>query len=191
MPDEYVQTKRARAAVKSIEKAVADWTKQHTKASMRVVWGHANKEDAEAERKLPKAYQRQYGLINWHSLDFELMVYQLGDPDDPCLCHLQARFEEPQLLPLTPRNLYNVLRCCEDAVSLSVCPSMESEAVLVFGVETAVPVENLTGRVLRDVLARLRMSHNSAFECLAKKQGEDYWTLDGGAEPGAAPDLGG
>jgi hypothetical protein len=191
MPDEFVEAKWARAAVESIERAISDWTNQHpTTVPIRVVWGHANKEDADAEREDSEAYQHQHGLMNQLGLDFELLISQHGDPNHPNLCHILTRFDDPQLLPLTPRDLYNVLGCCADAVSLSVHPDTESERILVLGVETCVPVENLTGRVLHDALSRLSMSHNLAFDRLASKRGDDHWAIDGGAEPDAESDGG-
>jgi hypothetical protein len=183
MPDEFVQAKWARTAVESIERAISEWNNQHrTRVPIRVVWGHANKEDAEAEREIPKARQCHNGLINLLRLDFELLISQHGDPDHPNRCHIRTRFQEPQPLPLTPRDLYNVMRCCDDAISLSVHPNMESDGILVSGVETCVPVENLTGRALHDALSRLSTSHNLAFERLAKRSGDDHWAMDGGAE---------
>jgi len=181
MFDKFVRAEWAREAVGRIEGAVSELNCQiHTIVPIRIVWGRANEEEVEAENEAPKGRPFQYGLINCFDLDFELFISRQGDRAHPTLCRLRTRFERPQLLPLTPRELYNVLRCCEDGVSLWVLPNQEPTGILVLGVRTLLPVENLTGRVLYDALSRLRSSHNLAFDQLARGRGDDWWLMDGG-----------
>ena len=108
MSDEFVDARWARDAVNQVERAMLDWNQEHASSvPIRVVWGHANKEDADEERKLPKSYQHQHGLINWLSLDFDLLISKHGDSDHPNLCRIETRFAELQPLPLTRGQLAN------------------------------------------------------------------------------------
>ena len=181
MSDEFVNTKWAKVAVEIIEHAISECEQQNPgKVPIRVVWGHPNKEEADAEREVPKEYQHQHGLINWLDLDFELLISQHGDPDHPNLCHISTYFPEQQELPLSHRELYNLMRSCQDAITLSLHPAFDSGAILVFGVQTCISVENLTGRILYDALFRLSTSHQLAMGWLAEGSGDDYWKMDGG-----------
>lgn len=180
MDGDFVKAKWAQDAVASIETAVAQVNTTHPRAKpIRIVWGHRYQDEAREECREPLRYQQQNGLMAYRDLDIGLLITEGGDKSFPRHCQLRTQFPYHNL-PLTAKELFNVIRSCQDGVSLAIMPDMLSPNIIVGGVETSIPVEGLTGRILYDALSRLSTSHSLVCNLLTCGEGDDWWSMNGG-----------
>jgi hypothetical protein len=183
MKEDMVKARWAREAVAAINAAVEDWNARHPRAQpLRIVWGYRHAEETELEAAESARYRFQQGLLSYRGLDVEISINRHCDPDHPNPCHFTTTFEFVLRLPTAAPLLYNCFRCLEDGVKLRLLPESGDERVIaVLGVETTIPVEGVTGRILGDALSRLSMSHSLAWDRISRDKGDDHWGMDGGS----------
>jgi hypothetical protein len=89
------------------------------------------------------------------------------------------KLEELPILPLgdVPR-LYNVLRSCDVGIQLRLRPDPETQAIVVSGLSTRIPIEGLTMRVLAEALMNLHLNTDAVWNWISQNEGEDLWTMD-------------
>jgi hypothetical protein len=182
MSDDLLRTKWAKDARALMEQAIEGANlaipAKAREDAMRIVWGCANQEAAQREKRKPTKRRLQRGLLSWEGDDFELTLsggnyHQLY----PKSCDVELLFPGDEILPLEPNRLFNVLQCCADNVSFCMFPDVEAEQIVLWGVQTELAVEALTGRTLYDALIRLQMSRTRALDYLIDGEGEDYWSM--------------
>lgn len=168
----------ARDAVAIVERAVSELREAYPRSGpMAVKWGHPDPELAQMESEMSPDSRNQYGQLHHHDLDISIEIGKHGDSDFPNPMHIRTSFGAPQRLPLEARDVFNVLSCCQDGVSLSLMPDVAESAVLVSGVTTLLAVEVLNGRVLHDALFRVAVSHEGVLDRLAHDKGDDHWAM--------------
>ena len=174
----FVETKWAQEAVRAMEIAIDDVNcKYPLMTPMRVEWGPFNPDLAELQRGMPHDFQTQYGLLTYLDDLIQLSVCAGADGASPDMIDFCQKFDEPQVLPLDAKGLYNALSCCrEDAVVPNLTPDADTEEIVVTGVRITIPVESLTGRILRDTLERLSMGGGLLENRLSNDIGDDYWS---------------
>lgn len=166
--------------VVAIETAVTAWNAAHKEhAHIRLVWGYADAEEAAEEAAEDPDYQQPSALLSFLDIDYELSLCKSGDPEayDDRL-YLYTELPSPSNLPLVARDLFDVLKCCEDNVQLSIVPAGRNE-VAVTGVSTTLSAKTVTSLNLRDALSRLSTSCTLCFYRLNGK-GDDHWGFWGG-----------
>jgi hypothetical protein len=107
---------------------------------------------------------------------FELALSTRVDSDDLDRCRIFTKLPLPTVLPREARALYNVLMSCEDGVTLRIAPEVRLDPeVLVEGVSTVVPIEEITGMILLDALQRVGMTADAVHQQLTTEEGHDHW----------------
>jgi hypothetical protein len=190
-----------------VEQAVKEIKEMYPRApESRLVWGYANKEEEElaesvaaipyevieispegTEKLISRKYpfQEEEALLNWCNEDYELHIHADGDSEHPDPCHITLRAADSQILPRRDaRQLFNVLKRCEDGVSLVLIPDDDPEDrdpdIGIGGVTATIPVETMTGRTLHDTLSRLSLSAARLKSYFAGEDDYDIWKAYGG-----------
>ena len=123
----------------------------------------------------------------WAGDETELTISPKGGRENLDFVDFRVKFTSPSgqelLVPLSPRELYNVHACLDRNIKLRLVPRDEPERIFVIGAETSVPVEGLTGQTLYDVVTRLHMSR-LAVDAIGDI-GDDWWDMHLEEEPSA------
>lgn len=185
------------AAMKKLDSVVSDWNAANPTADpIRIVWGFADTDAEENERKLEDRFQRQHGLLNWKSFDFDLFIEQglVGEYEESEIRELEScagslacvrisiRFPEVRPLPRSAPTLYNALVDCGTARPV-IAPMPDNDdpnngEILVLGIDIHVVIENLNFRVLSHHLADLWWSSTCLRDRLLNDFGYDAWNED-------------
>ena len=158
MVESLDEKKRALNAVKAIDVAVADVIRHHPLLrTKRVAWEHDDPEEAELLRVTPGGYRLLQGAMRCLDYDVELDV-RVGRDDDGVLDNVDilAVLNEPLVLPPDPGELRDALACClEHSVIPVLAHDEDTDSIIAHRVTVNVPIESLSGRILRDALDRL------------------------------------
>jgi putative zinc finger/helix-turn-helix YgiT family protein len=179
-------------AIDKMQRAVDEWNRTYPERKpMRIAWGFANREEEAEEAKQPRPYRHAEALLDFCDGCYEIALSQSGDPDYPDNCHIDTSFsswpnirtDDAPILPLADvKRFYNLLHSCEHGVRLRLIPDCSSgAAIAVVGLSTWIAVETLSARILHDALSRLRTSTELVWGWLSKNEGDDWWSMDGGA----------
>lgn len=173
---------RALNAVKAIDVAVADVIRQYPLLpTMRVAWEHDDPDAAEFLRVNPGCYLFLSGALEYLGHDVQMSVRLGGDDDGrPDRVAILAVLDEPLVLPPDPGELCDALACCLDR---SIIPEMahdeDAGEIVLDGLTVIVPIESLSGRILRDALDRLNKATVLLRTYLSQDNGDDHCPIDG------------
>lgn len=172
---------RARNAVKAIDAAVAEVSRLHPQlCTKRVEWEHDDPEVAELIRVTPGGDRFLQGAMRCLDYDVELAV-RVGD-DDGGLDNVDilAVLNEPLALPPDPGELCEALACClEHSVIPVLAHDEDTDSIIAHRVTVNVPIESLSGRILRDALDRLSKAITTLIQYVSQDNGDDHQPLDG------------
>jgi hypothetical protein len=179
-----------KAAQSRLQKTVDELCELLPSSGLKIAFGFANREQEEFAATMSECFGTTEALLSSQDKYFEVYLNQSGDPDYPDDCTFATKFstwpsiqcDEYPALPLgNARRMYNVLKCCDDAVNFVIVPNSElADSVLVVGLRARVPLESLTARVLGDTLFRLTISTDRIWESLRGMADYDNWLVDGG-----------
>jgi hypothetical protein len=186
----------AMCAMNKMESVVSEWNSANPKSDrMRIVWGFSDAESAESERNTEERFQRQQGLLNLGSLDFDLFIGKHSssavDHDEPeiralekcaesLVCvRISIKFADPQILPRSAPELFNALSDCGATSPILFAEKgdgdLDSDEIAVLGLDVHLPVETLSYRVLSRTLADIYWARMFLNERLADGGGFDVW----------------
>jgi len=173
---------RALNAVKAIDVAAADVNRQYPllRSTMRVAWEHDDPEVFELIRVTPDGYRLLQGAMPCLDYDVELAV-RVGD-DDGGLDNVDilAVLNEPLALPPDPGELCEALACClEHSVIPVLAHDEDTDSIIAHRVTVNVPIESLSGRILRDALDRLNKAAVLLRTYLSQDNGDEHRPIDG------------
>jgi hypothetical protein len=169
---EYVDQPWAKQAVASVDAAAAEWNADRPKAErIHIVWGHP--EDGPG---YDTPDNMQFGLLNLNEVDFELRI---TEPQDgaPTRIRVDVQMDMGRfvVLRVTPREIFNMLQDLCDNCSLILFRRDGSDKIDIFGVQTHLFAEALTGSVLAECLSLLAFTHNNVLGRVISDDGPDYW----------------
>lgn len=161
---------------------------------VRIAWGEANREAERRRRRTPPRDRWKSAAITFdgpNSWYIEADVrHDTWSPGSSACLTLYADFDGGSNLPRNDaRRLYNLLQALAEGVRLTISPNTpdlrspmdgkESAGaeIVVWGVETALPIEALTGVILDDAFARLLASANAVERILdgEEEKDDDAW----------------
>jgi hypothetical protein len=185
----------------AVDAAIADLNANTADSAgkVRVAWGEPNRDEEKKRRRTPPKDRWKSAAItfegpnSWY-IDAEVSHDHWSPASAACLT-LYADFDGGDDLPRgDARRLFNLLNALADGVRLSITPNtpdmclpapdakeLTGQEIVVWGVETSVPVERLTGAILDDTFARLLTSANALQRILDGDEEEDddawiFWT---------------
>jgi hypothetical protein len=176
---DILKARWVKAAVETIDSAIAELNARPRYVPWVLVWGFQDQEALVEEETQPTLYMQQEGLLSRNNLDFDFRI-QLhrsggGGPD---LCTLTAFLEEHPPLPLAPKELYNVMGCAPKCGSIVLLP--DDKSIIVMGVRSTFPVAHVTAKTLLHTLDELAVSFSLLSSRMEEGKGDDYWAGDGG-----------
>lgn len=173
---------RALNAVKAIDVAAADVNRQHPLlCTMPVAWDHDDPGVAAMLRDNPVEYRLLTGEREYFGHDIELAV-RVGRDDDGVLDNVDilAVLNEPLALPPDPGELCEALACClEHSVIPVLAHDEDTDSIIAHRVTVNVPIESLSGRILRDALDRLNKAAVLLRTYLSQDNGDEQRPIDG------------
>src|SRR5260221_87201 len=108
MENDFVDAPWAKAAVREIDNAIAEFnTDRPKKEHIAIAWGHPDPKMAGDA----KATRFQHGLLSWNEAEIDVRIEPPDrDGNGPVYCRLGMEFREPTPLRLYPREIFNVLQ---------------------------------------------------------------------------------
>ena len=166
---------RALNAVKAIDDALAEVPGRYPKTDpMRVEWDHADPKTAALLRDNPVEYGLLSGGMVHRGQDLEVTI-RVGRDASPDSVDLLVYLDELLALPPDPGGLSDALACClEHSVIPQLAPDESTGEVVVYSVAVNVPIESLSGRILRDALDRLSEATVRLRAYLSLDNGDDH-----------------